>query len=136
MEAQGERIYSSYSFTTSALDGSASRPSRTLPLGKGPTVPIVQKAGWAPETVWIQRLEEKSLASAKERISIVRSSSPQPDTELPWFLFEILNRLSYKSIRHFFRRLNLPWYTLSCIGLIQVNALQGFSNCGTQPPVQ
>jgi len=32
--------------------------------GKGPTVPIVQEAGWAPEPVWTQRLEEKSFASA------------------------------------------------------------------------
>jgi hypothetical protein len=35
----GERRYSSYSFTTSALDGggwSASRPGRALPPGKGP----------------------------------------------------------------------------------------------------
>jgi hypothetical protein len=40
--------YSSYSFTTSALDGvewSASRRGRALPPGKGPTVPIVQEAG-------------------------------------------------------------------------------------------
>jgi hypothetical protein len=60
----GERRYSSYSFSTSALDGgkwSASRPGRALALGKRPTVPIVQEAGWAPEPVWIQRLEEKSF---------------------------------------------------------------------------
>jgi hypothetical protein len=40
----GERRYSSYSFLTSALEGggwSASHPSRTLPLGKEPPVPIV-----------------------------------------------------------------------------------------------
>jgi hypothetical protein len=39
----GERRYSSYSFTTSALDGgewSASRPGRALPSRKGPPVPI------------------------------------------------------------------------------------------------
>jgi hypothetical protein len=63
MEALGgERRYSSYSFTTSALDEgewSASRPDRDLPPGKGPPVPIVQEAGWAPEPVWTQRLEEK-----------------------------------------------------------------------------
>jgi hypothetical protein len=60
--AWGERTYSSYSFSTSALDGgewSASRPVRALPPGKGPPVPIVQEAGWAPEPVWTQRLEEK-----------------------------------------------------------------------------
>jgi hypothetical protein len=52
MEAQGERRYSSYSFSTSALDGderSASSLGRALPPGKGPTIPIVQEAGWAPE---------------------------------------------------------------------------------------
>jgi hypothetical protein len=57
-------IYISYTLSTSALDGgewSASRPGRTLPPGKGPPVPIVQEAGWAPEPVWTQRLEEKSF---------------------------------------------------------------------------
>jgi hypothetical protein len=69
MEALGgERRYSSYSFTTSALDRgewSASRPGRALDPGKGPPVPIVQKAGWAPEPVWTQRLEEKILCPCR-----------------------------------------------------------------------
>jgi hypothetical protein len=55
----GER-YSSYSYLTSALDGcewSALRPGRALP-----PVPIWQEAGWAPEPVWTQGLEEKSSA--------------------------------------------------------------------------
>jgi hypothetical protein len=54
----------SYSFSTSALDRgelSASRPGHALALGKGSPVPIVQEAGWAPEPVWIQRLQEKSF---------------------------------------------------------------------------
>jgi hypothetical protein len=45
-----ERKYSSYSFSTSALDGgewSVSRPGRGLAPGRGPTVPIAQEAGWA-----------------------------------------------------------------------------------------
>jgi hypothetical protein len=79
MEALGgERRYSS-SFTTSALDGgewSASRPGRVLPPGKGPTVPVVQEGGWAPEPVWTQRLEEKYVAPAGDRTPIARSSSP------------------------------------------------------------
>jgi hypothetical protein len=57
----------SYSFTTSTLDWgewSASRPGRALPPGKGPPVPIVHEAGWAPEPVWTQRIEEKSLVPA------------------------------------------------------------------------
>jgi hypothetical protein len=60
----GERSYSCYSFLTSALEGgewSASRPGRALPPGKEPPVPIVQEAGWAPEPVWTQRLEENPL---------------------------------------------------------------------------
>jgi hypothetical protein len=42
--ALGERIYSSYSLFTSALEGgewSASRPGRALPLGIEPPVPVV-----------------------------------------------------------------------------------------------
>jgi hypothetical protein len=57
-------MYSSYTFTTSVLEGgewSASRPDSTLPPGKEPPVPIVQEAGWAPELVWTQVLEEKSF---------------------------------------------------------------------------
>jgi hypothetical protein len=49
-----EERYSSYSFSTSALDRgewSVSRPSHTLAPMKGPQVPIVQEAGWAPELV-------------------------------------------------------------------------------------
>jgi hypothetical protein len=68
-----------YSFTNSALVGgewSASRPGRALPPGKVPLVSIVQEAGWAPEPVSTQRLEEKSFASAEDRTSIARSSSP------------------------------------------------------------
>jgi hypothetical protein len=71
-------MYNSYSFTILALDGgewSASRPFRTLPPGKGPPVPIVQEAVWAPEPVCTQRLEEKSI-SAGDRTSIARSYSP------------------------------------------------------------
>jgi hypothetical protein len=48
-----DRRYGSYSFSTSVLHGderSASRPSRALAPGKGPPVPIVQEAGWAPDT--------------------------------------------------------------------------------------
>jgi hypothetical protein len=30
--------------------------------GERPPVPIVQEAGWAPEPVWTQRIEEKSLS--------------------------------------------------------------------------
>jgi hypothetical protein len=32
-----------------------------LKPGEGTTVPIVQEAGWTPEPVWTERLEEKSF---------------------------------------------------------------------------
>jgi hypothetical protein len=72
----GDRRYSSYSFLTSALEGgewSASRPGRALPSGKEPPVPTVQEAGWAPQPVWTQRLEEKSSASVGDRTLAVQS---------------------------------------------------------------
>jgi hypothetical protein len=72
----GRGGYSSYSFLTSALDGgewSASRPGRALAPEKGPLVPIVQEAGWAPEPVWTQRLQEKSSASVGDRTPVVQS---------------------------------------------------------------
>jgi hypothetical protein len=62
-------MYSSYSSTTSELDGgewSASRPGRALPPGKGSPVSIGQEAGWAPEPVWTERLEEKILCPCRE----------------------------------------------------------------------
>jgi hypothetical protein len=66
----GQRRYSSYSYLTSALDGgewSASRPGRALP-----PVPTGWEAGWAPEPVWMQRLEEKSSAPVGDRTPIVQ----------------------------------------------------------------
>jgi hypothetical protein len=62
---KGDRRDSSYSFT-SVLDRgerSAPRPGHALPLGKEPPVPIVEESGRAPEPVWTQRLQEKSLAA-------------------------------------------------------------------------
>jgi hypothetical protein len=62
--AWGEGRYSSYPFSTSALDGgewSASRPGRVIAQGKGVPVLIVQEAGWTPEPVWTERLEKKSF---------------------------------------------------------------------------
>jgi hypothetical protein len=53
-------MYSSYTFSTSALDGgewSALRSDRVFSPGEWTPLPIVQEAGWAPEPVWTQRLE-------------------------------------------------------------------------------
>jgi hypothetical protein len=61
------------------VGGQRHAPAALLPPGKGPPVPIVQEAGWTPEPVWTQRLEEKSSAPAADRTPIARSS----DTILP-----------------------------------------------------
>jgi len=37
---------------------------------KGPPVPIGQEAGWAPEPVWTQRIEEKSFKIFKYNVTI------------------------------------------------------------------
>jgi hypothetical protein len=71
----GEEVYS-YSYVTSVVDGgewSASRPGCALPPGKGPPVPIGQEAGWAPELVWTQRLEENSSASVRDQTPVIQS---------------------------------------------------------------
>jgi hypothetical protein len=52
------------------VDSVTLRPGFTH--GKGPPVPIVQEAGWVPEPVWTQRLEEKSFAPAGDRTPIAR----------------------------------------------------------------
>jgi hypothetical protein len=55
-----------------ALDGVSGQRhalAALYPQGKEPLVPIVQEAGWAPELVWTQRLEEKSSAPAGDRVS-------------------------------------------------------------------
>jgi hypothetical protein len=43
------------------VSGQRHAPAALLPPGKGPPVPILQEAGWAPEPDWTQRLEEKSF---------------------------------------------------------------------------
>jgi hypothetical protein len=58
------------------VSGQRHAPAALLPPEKGPPVPIVQEAGWAPEPVWTKRIEEKSFASAGDRTPIARSSSP------------------------------------------------------------
>jgi hypothetical protein len=65
-----------------------SRPGRALPPGKEPPIPIVQEAGWAPEPVWTQRLEEKSSAPVGDRTSVVQSVTIP--TELPRLLIIII----------------------------------------------
>jgi hypothetical protein len=69
VEREQERRFSSYSFSTSALDGGewpASRPGRAFTPGERTPVPIGQEAGWDPEPVWTQRLQENILCPCRE----------------------------------------------------------------------
>jgi hypothetical protein len=43
------------------VSGQRHAPAALLPPGKGPPVPVVQEAGWAPEPVWTQRIEKNPL---------------------------------------------------------------------------
>jgi hypothetical protein len=54
------------------VTGQRHAPAALLPPGKGPPVPIVKEAGWAPEPVWTQRLHEKSFAPAGNRTPVVQ----------------------------------------------------------------
>jgi hypothetical protein len=77
MEAHlGERRYTSYFFLTSALEGgerSASRPGRALPPGKEPPGTHCI-GGWrGQEPVRMQRLKEKSSASAGDQTPVIQS---------------------------------------------------------------
>jgi hypothetical protein len=78
-------MYSS-SFLNSALDvgeWSVSGPSRALPPGKGPIVPIGHCGAGGPQSRFRQRGYRKNpLASARDGTSFARSSSPLPDTIL------------------------------------------------------
>jgi hypothetical protein len=42
------------------VSGQRDAPAAVYPRGKDLPVPIGQEAGWAPQPVWTQRLEEKS----------------------------------------------------------------------------
>jgi hypothetical protein len=54
------------------VSGQRHAPAALLPPGKEPPVPIGQEAGWAPEPVWTQRIEEKSFAPAGDRTPVVK----------------------------------------------------------------
>jgi hypothetical protein len=54
------------------MSGQHHAQAALYPRGKDPPVPIVQEAGWAPEPVWTQRLEEKSSASVGDWIPIAQ----------------------------------------------------------------
>jgi hypothetical protein len=54
------------------VSGQRHAPAALLPPRKGPPVPIVQEAEWAPEPVWTQAREKKSSAPAGDRTPVVQ----------------------------------------------------------------
>jgi hypothetical protein len=55
------------------VSGQRHAPAALYPPGKGPPVPIGQDAGWAPEPVWTQGLEEKSSASVGDQTPVAQT---------------------------------------------------------------
>jgi hypothetical protein len=54
------------------VSGQHHAPAALYPRGKDPGTHCTE-AGWAPEPVWMQRLEEKSSAPVEDRTSVVQS---------------------------------------------------------------
>jgi hypothetical protein len=54
------------------VSGQHHAPAALYPRGKTP-VPLGQEAGWTPEPVWAQSLQEKSSASVGDRTPVVQS---------------------------------------------------------------
>jgi hypothetical protein len=54
------------------VSGQRHAPAALYPRGKDPPVPIVQEAGWAPQPVWTQTIEEKSFTPAGDRTPVVQ----------------------------------------------------------------
>jgi hypothetical protein len=130
----GGRRYSSYSFSTSALDvgeWSASLLSRALAQGKGPPVPIVQEAGRASESVWTQRLEEKSYRLCRGS-NLISLSSPCVRLVRPVFwtvcvrVYVCLSRFSLLTLKTKVRSMRSPC-CLSVPPLITFQIIDGFS---------
>jgi hypothetical protein len=48
-----------------AVSGQHHAPAVLYPRGRTPGTHCVQEAGWAPEPVWTQRLEEKILCPCR-----------------------------------------------------------------------
>jgi hypothetical protein len=75
----GERRYSSYSFSTSALDGVSGQrhaPAALYPQRKDPRYPLYRRLGGGPRADLDTEVRGKILAPAGDRTSIARSSSP------------------------------------------------------------
>jgi hypothetical protein len=86
--AGGERMYSSYSFTTSALDGVSGQrhaPAAFYPRGKDPRYLLDRRLSGPQSRSGHRGYRKNPFASVGDRTSIVQSSSPTDTilTELP-----------------------------------------------------
>jgi hypothetical protein len=55
------------------VSGQRHAPAALYPRGQDPRYPLSKRAGWDPEPVWTERLEEKSSASVGDRTPVVQS---------------------------------------------------------------
>jgi hypothetical protein len=76
MKAQGEKRYSSYSFTTSAVDGVSGQchaPTELYPRGKNPRYPLYRRLGGPGAGLDTEAREKILFTSAGTRTSVVQS---------------------------------------------------------------
>jgi hypothetical protein len=137
MEAQRERRYSSYSFTTSALDdvsGQGHASAALCPLGKDPRFPLCRRLSGPQSRSGHRSQRNNPLTSAGDRTSIVRLSSPWPDIVLPelprliYINFKKKATLNYKPtanksssyilriICHYFLTVQFCFKSFVCVG--------------------
>jgi hypothetical protein len=57
-------------------------PCQYISFHRRSPIPVVEKAGWAPEPFWTPRLEEKCLVSAGDRTSIARLSTEEDEVSV------------------------------------------------------
>jgi hypothetical protein len=73
-------------------------PRPPLPPGKQPPVPTVQEAGWAPEPVWTQRLEEKPSVSVRDRTPVSQSVVKHCTDRAAWLIISSVQDVIYKAL--------------------------------------
>jgi hypothetical protein len=111
---------------------------RYAPAALLPPVTIVQEAGWAPEPVWTQRLEEKSFVPAGDRTPVVQPvvrhytvwATPAPD--VLWGVPKTINQKTrLNSLGKGLLNYGLPHKRREML-IIQFRCVVGKKVCGTQ----
>jgi hypothetical protein len=81
------------------VSGQRHSPAALYPRGKDPRYPFVQEAGWAPEPVWTQRIDEKSFAPARDRTPYLPVVQPVVRHYTAWANPAPLEQGTYENIR-------------------------------------